>query len=267
MTKGNETSHMLGAPLLGAELFWKWKRNKVVLDVLARHGLAFNQGVLRLRDKSRSKRPAHAAVLIPVYERVIGYDFGALGIEPKSHLAQLQPCNRLANLALVPFFAEQQQKTAAAGPGNFATESAVLTRKGISLINQRIGDLRRDPLFCLPALVQQGAKGRQVGFQQRAPHVIGKLTDFMQRFERSAGLVPGGLFLFLKKAPGVVGNTGKKQHQVALEFAQKVAAQGDGLDHSAAIGVEVNEIQSSEGGRVFILFANWFAENIAGNMK
>ena len=110
----------------------------------------------------------------------------------------------------MPFFTEQQQETATAGARDLAAQSAVLTRQSIHLIDQRIGNLGRDPLFGFPALVQQGPKRPQVGLQQRAPHVIGKFPDFVKRFDGRTCLFPSGLFLFMKKTPGVMGHPGKK---------------------------------------------------------
>src|SRR3954467_9426279 len=97
--------------------------------------------------------------------------------------------------------------------------------------------------------------------------MFGELTKFVKRLYRGTCLSSGGLFLLLQEFPRIVSHTGKKQHQIAFEFAEMIATQHNWLHRRAAILVEGNKVQSPKSSSVFILFADGFAEDITRNVE
>src|SRR5437879_806986 len=105
-------------------------------------------------DTTVNKCPARAALLVAVDERIIGHHVSALEIKSKRHFAQLELRHGIANLSLVPFFAEEQKKTTTTGSGDLAAQSPILARQGVRLVDERIRNVGRDPLFGFPAFVR-----------------------------------------------------------------------------------------------------------------
>ena len=64
-----------------------------------------------------------------------------------------------------------------------------------------------------------------------------------------------------------MSRAGKEQHQIALELVEMIAPQSDRFHQGGPVRVESYEVQSSEGGGVFVLFSHRFAENIACDVE
>src|SRR5260370_4209506 len=214
-----------------------------------------------------NKCPARAALLVAVDERISDQHVSILEIKPKRQFTQLKSRHGMAKLSLVPFFAEEQKKTTTTRSGDLAAQSPTLARQGVRLVNERIGNVRRDPLVGFPPLVQKGTKRLQVAFQQRATQMVSQFADLPQRIHGRGDPALGRLLLLLKKLPGVVGYAGEKQHQVALELAQKVAAQADRLDDDRSVRVEGDEVGATEGRGVLVLFPHGLVQHMARDVK
>src|SRR6266702_2927274 len=153
------------------------------------------------RGTAGNKCPARAALLVTVDKRIISHHVSPLEIKPKRQFAQLESRHGIANLSLVPFFAEEQKKTTTTRSGDLAAQSPILARQGVRLVDERIRNVGRDPLFGFPALVQKGTKRVQVAFQQRATQMIGQFADLSQRIQGRGDPALHRLLLFLKKFP------------------------------------------------------------------
>src|SRR5260370_9600076 len=93
------------------------------------------------------KGPTYAASFIAVDKRIVRHHLGPLEIQAKRHLPEPYPCDGLAHSSLALLFTEQQQKPAAAGPGDLAPESPVPPRHNEALITQRNRNITRNVLF------------------------------------------------------------------------------------------------------------------------
>src|SRR5215467_2760269 len=100
------------------------------------------------------KGPAHPCFLVAVDERIISHYLSSLGIKPKRQFPQTKLPHDIADLFLVPFFAEKQKETTTTGSSDFAAQSPALARQRVRFVNEWIRNVRRDLFLGLPTLVQ-----------------------------------------------------------------------------------------------------------------
>ena len=118
--------------------------------------------IRKLRRGCRLEGPAHTAASVFIDEGIVGYDTSSMGVELKRHFVDAQFGHCFTHAGLGFLFAVEKQKTAAACPGDFSAQRAVLSRQTVSFVNHGIGDLLGNFLFGFPAGVKQRTKFPQI---------------------------------------------------------------------------------------------------------
>src|SRR5581483_7394996 len=103
-----------------------------------------------------------STTLVGVDEGIIHDHMRSLKIEFETHFPRTHRGEGVAHAALPIWRAEQQKETATAGAGDLASQSALVAGQSVHFVDARVGNAAGNPLFRLPAFVQQMSEALQV---------------------------------------------------------------------------------------------------------
>src|SRR5947208_12448733 len=180
---------------------------------------------------------------------------GATRFETEVHSMQALRPQCFGDLVLVLTLAVEEEEATATGAGDLAAPGTRVPGHLIPLIDPGIGDAGGQLTLGHPGLVQVIAERADVTADQVVAKRDRHRLVHMQRLDH-AGAVAFAAALLLAQDLGRIARAAREEeHQASFELRLQLIRQAERLDHDA-VGIELNEVQAAEAGRVLVLLAD-----------
>src|SRR5437867_2145147 len=175
--------------------------------------------------------------------------------EAEVHSMQALRLQHVGDLVLVLTLAVEEEEASATGAGDLPASGARVPGRLIPLVDPGIGDAGGQLPLRYPGLVQVFAQRADVTPDQVVAQRDRHRLDHMQRFDHAGPVAFTAAFLLAQDLRRIARAAGEEEHQAGFELCLELFLQAQRLDHHA-VGIELNEVQAAEAGRILVLLAD-----------